>query len=320
MKQYLKNTFWLGLVGALVLIFLATTGEEANAENKISTRDHYTSAKGETKAGTGELVYSKDHNHKIEGKYSEKFVLGHGDCSTGRGGSSWNDCVTDRGRVERHGGYSFSRNKWYKFSIFVDPNWDKASKASIAQVKVKNLRFPVWMLRIDNGQLKMEMNTLKCYKSYLVDLKQLAGSWNDIVIYVNYSKKATDWSRGAYTMLWVNGERKDLGVCGELPVLSKYSGKFNKKGSSFRYGIYHSYVSRELDIKAKTAGVDMNLPGCNDVHKGLGHTSRSVTCKPWEVKWPVKLETKRIWFDDMQDKASKKNIWNMDLSIKPKTY
>jgi len=64
----------------------------------------------------------------------------------------------------------------------------------------------------------------------------------------------------------------------------------------------------------------MKLEGCNDVHKGLGHTSRSATCKPWEVKWPVELKTKRIWFDDMQDKASKKNIWNMDLSIKPKTY
>lgn len=300
----------------IIILGLLLSGN-AYAENKISTRDHYTSAKGETKAGTGELVYSKDHNHKIEGKYSEKFVLGHGDCSTGKGGSSWNDCVTDRGRVERHGGYSFSRSKWYKFSIFVDPNWDRASKASIAQVKVKNLRIPVWMLRIDHGQLKMEMNALKCHKSYLVNLKQLAGNWNDVVIYVNYSKKATDWSRGAYTMLWVNGERMDLGVCGELPVLSKYSSKFNKKGSSFRYGIYHSYVSRELDIKARTAGVDMNLEGCKDVHKGLDLTSRSATCKPWEVNWPVKLETKRIWFDDMHDKASKKNVWNMNLSIKP---
>ena len=31
MKQYLKNTFWLGLLGALVLIFLATTGKDAEA-------------------------------------------------------------------------------------------------------------------------------------------------------------------------------------------------------------------------------------------------------------------------------------------------
>ena len=52
----------------------------AKAENKIWTEEHSLSYSGKTKAGTGEQGYSKDYEHKIEGKYSEKFVLGHGDC------------------------------------------------------------------------------------------------------------------------------------------------------------------------------------------------------------------------------------------------
>ena len=34
-----------------------------------------------------------------------------------------------------------------------------------------------------------------------------------------------------------------------------------------------------------------------------------------KVKWPIKLETRKVWFDNQAKKSSKKNIWNMPLKI-----
>ncbi len=290
----------------------------AKAENKIWTEEHSLSYSGKTKAGTGEQGYSKDYEHKIEGKYSEKFVLGHGDCGWE---PNYNDCESDRGRTERLGKWSKSRNVWYKFSFFVDPSWDKATTASIAQVKVKGVRPPVWMLRIDHGQLKWENNTLNCTVKNLMSLDKLAGKWNEVVVYANYSKKTRDWADGHYSALWINGVRQDISICSSQPQMGKYASAFHKQGASFRYGLYHSYVSRELYVKALVEGVEMKLAGWVDKGAKGSKTksnSRSKTNTPWEVDWPVKLETKRIWFDNMHEKASKKNIWNMNMEWSPR--
>ena len=290
----------------------------AKAENKIWTEKHSLSYSGKTKAGTGEQGYSKDYEHKIEGKYSEKFVLGHGDCGWE---PNYNDCESDRGRTERKGKYSKSRNVWYKFSFFVDPSWDKATTASIAQVKVSGVRPPVWMLRIDHGQLLWDNNALGCRVKNLMSLDKLAGKWIDVVIYTNYSKKSRDWADGHYSALWINDVRQDISTCSSQPQMGKYASAFHKKGASFRYGLYHSYVSRELYVKALVEGVEMKLAGWEDKGSKGSKTksnSKSKTNTPWEVDWPVKLETKRIWFDNMHLKASKKNIWNMNMEWSPK--
>ena len=169
------------------------------AENKLNTQSNPTNAKGETKAGTGEKTYSKDYSLKIEGKYSEKFVLGHGDC-----GSS--DCKTDRGRVEREIKYAPGKHIWYKFSFYLDKEWDIGKKdilndgttASIAQVKVKGVRPPIWMLRVDQGMLKLEMNILDKRCPFLLLPEDMMGKWNQIVLYANYSKKPTPWLKDKY--------------------------------------------------------------------------------------------------------------------------
>ena len=94
--------------------------------------------------------------------------------------------------------------------------------------------------------------------------------------------------------------------------MGKFHSSFNVEGASFRYGLYHSYVSRELYQKAIMAGVEMNLKGWNDKHSNS--TARSRTNDPWSIDWPVKLETKRIWFDDMHEKASKKILWDLEIN------
>lgn len=290
----------------LIMMVLGIASVPALAENKISTKDHWQSYHGETKAGTGEKGYSKDYEFKIEGKYSEKFVLGHGDCGYDQG---WNDCKSDRGRIERvqYNHKDFGRHKWYKFSFFIDPEWDVSSKASLAQVKTKGVRAPVWMLRLDNGVLKLEMNMLDRRCNFLKLLPKMAGQWTDVVMFVNYSKKKVKWTDD-YVALWIDGKREKTSQCSNEPVLGKYASSWNKQGGSFRYGIYHGYVSRELYQKAVEAGVEMKLKGWNDSH-GNWTSITSKTNDPWSIDWPVKLKVKRVWFDNMHMVKSKKNLY-----------
>jgi hypothetical protein len=71
-------------------------------------------------------------------------------------------------------------------------------------------------------------------------------------------------------------------------------------------------VSRDL---AKL-NPDVQLPGWTDQHgNGNKKDIQSQTNDPWSIDWPVKYPTKTIWWDNMTHKKSKKNIWNMDMSI-----
>jgi len=305
-------------ISAIIVLSLIfdVIGFSVFAENKLNTQSNPTNAKGETKAGTGEKTYSKDYTLKIEGEYSEKFVLGHGDC----GGS---DCKTDRGRVEREIKYAPGKHIWYKFSFYLDKEWDIGKKdilsdgttASIAQVKVKSVRPPIWMLRVDQGMLKLEMNILDKRCPFLLLPEDMMGKWNQIILYANYSKKPTPWLKDKYLGLWINEKQRQVDNCANQNLLGKEQSAYNRKGTSFRYGLYHSYVSRELNQLAKEAGVEMKLKGWND-KGGAGKSGdiKSFTNKPWKIDWPVKMKTKRIWFDDMVLTKSSKNVWNLKTS------
>ena len=74
-----------------------------SADYKIGNKLKMVSADGFTKANTGEKIYSKDNTLKIEGDWSERFVLGHGDCGSD---TTWSDCKSDRSRVEQKENYS----------------------------------------------------------------------------------------------------------------------------------------------------------------------------------------------------------------------
>ena len=90
-------------------------------------------------------------------------------------------------------------------------------------------------------------------------------------------------------------------------MLGKYASSWNKKGGTFRYGIYHSYVSRELYKKALEEGANMKLKGWDDGHDTFSINSK--TNDPWSIDWLVKLVTKRVWFDNMHMVRSKKNLY-----------
>jgi hypothetical protein len=300
----------------LILILIFYTYSFAIAENALSTVFNAAAANngGLSKAGTGEKTYSKDYDHKIEGEYSEKFVLAHGDCGT----KGYNDCNKDRQRIERRVDYPyFGKHVWYKFSFYLDKEWDDETMASIAQVKIRDVRPPAWQMNVQYSTLNLKLEILGSYDSscnFLLGKEDMKGKWNQVVLYTNYSDEPTPWLKNKYMGLWINGKQMQIDNCDRWPILGNEKSKYSRGGTSFRYGIYQSYVSNELNTKAIQAGVDMKLKGWTDKGgRGKAGAAYSMTNKPWKIDWPVKLKTKRIWFDDMDLVKSEENIWNMEV-------
>lgn len=319
-----------------------------SADYKIGNKLKMVSADGFTKANTGEKIYSKDNTLKIEGDWSERFVLGHGDCGSD---TTWSDCKSDRSRVEQKENYSKTRNKWYRFSFFIPENYPskargiKTIQQMIAQVKASDSREPIWSLglfqeggdpyRFQTSGLNLKFGlanndhrVVTCRN--ILSWEEMLGKWNEITIFVNYSKKTTDWltvdGKEYYAGLWLNEKRMKL-QCAEkknMPngILGEYDYLFNKKGSHFSYGIYLTRVGEYLLSEMNALGMceeknescGLNIQWKKD--KG-GHGMKSTKyIQNWtKVKWPIKLETRKVWFDNQAKKSSKKNIWNMPLKI-----
>jgi hypothetical protein len=333
----------------LLIIGLILCNSAFSKDYTIGKKLKMVSADGFTKANTGEKIYSRDKNFKIEGDWSEKFVLGHGDCGTD---TTWSDCRSDRSRVEKEEGYSKAMHKWYKFSFFIPEdypfkaNGNKAILQMIAQVKATDSREPIWRFdlfqeggnpyRFESAGLNMKFGLSNDFHqavtcTNILSWTQMLGKWNEIVLFVNYKKKPTEWlSVGEdkyFAGLWINGERAEL-ECAEqvrMPkgILGKYRSLFNKKGSQFSYGTYLTrvgeYILSEMEAKNMCVGKDKNCGLAIEWRKDKGGDAMNKTeyIKNWtEIDWPIKLETRRIWFDNQDVASSNKNIWNMPLTYK----
>jgi inhibitor of KinA sporulation pathway (predicted exonuclease) len=252
-------------------------------------------------------TYFRDQDNKIEGKYSEKFVLRHGQCSKDPDG--WSDCLNDRGRVEKMTEWYRGRDLWYKFSFKIDDTWPTDQKHStiIFQNKVKKQDHPTFSFNLEHGNLSLIFNSVNQDCDIVAKHSDMVNQWTEVVFYANIGDKTTEWmdNPNQKTALWINGKRVDL-KCGYGHLLSQQDQKnYNIKGSSARYGLYHSYVSRDLS----RMNPEIKLSGWTD--RGIS----SKTNDPWSIDWPNRLPTKTVWIDDMHKKVSARNVWNMNLEI-----
>jgi len=310
-----------------------------------------TSAKGITKAGTNEKIYSKDKELKIEGQWSEKFVIGHGDC--GQDGDGWSDCRSDRARSEQKRDYKTNKNNWFKFSIFVPEDWEwksgsknKSLNTMIFQSKASETREPIWNFKLyqEGGNpvrwegagliLKFGLSSNDRSKNTclrpLLKWNEILGKWNDFVFYVNYSKKTPEWLKvnenEYFAALWVNGKRLELDCANKINmpkgILGEFKNRFSRKGAILNYGIYQTRVGEYLLGKAHASGMCKNKDeNCGlDIKwrkdKGGDAMKETRYIKNWtQVDWPIKHNTYRIWFDKMEASFKGKNIWNLPLEI-----
>ena len=254
---------------------------------------------------TGEPTFSKETEIVREGEFSEKFMLGHGDC--GKGEDGYSDCNMDRGRVERRTDYVNRHKAFYTFSIYVPKDFNPTRFTSIAQAKIKKVRPPVWMFGLaEDGMggifLNLEFNTIgrKCKRIY--PISKMYDKWTDIDFFVSYKNKYDPQVEKSLAALWINKKRVKV-PCFNKNVLKnviskKEVGQFKSKAVNFKYGIYHSYVSRWLYIENIKAGYKADVKGWIDkTGKGKSGSSKSYTNEPWKIDWKLKMPLKTLYFD-----------------------
>lgn len=236
--------------------------------------------------------------HVLVGETSERFELRHGDCDGTADAGGWEDCGNDRQRVERVSAWTWSTALYYAFSVYLPEDFADLSPAnqSLAQVKVKNWRHPVWMLQTENGALKFEMNAVDRRCPGLFPLEKMRGRWTRIVIYANYGALAdgSDGPDGHFAAIWVNGERQSCYALRGSLTDRNVRRELGSNGSSFRYGLYHSYVSRYL---ARKGTKKPDVEAFVDRHVNEGTVSRSSAQRPFDHDWGIELPTQVIWFD-----------------------
>jgi hypothetical protein len=268
---------------------------------------------------------SKDYNYQTSkdivrsGQQSQRFEIRHGDCVLRSG---HDDCEKDRQRVEkhesatsseRHTRYFKSGEVWYNISYFFPEDFPTISPAYIhvGQVKMKGVREPLWMITAGKQSLYIEFH-LSGQTCTLADRSQILGKWTDVMIRADYTTTPYPGFKHQYADIYINGNRVECNF--NFPLVKKWYWKYvpakhKHKAIRFQYGIYNSYVSRWLNANKTT---DFKAMGFYDTHAQSGHTSFSMSAKPFDVDWGVKLPTQVLYYDEIRMGKTREEV---DINI-----
>ena len=242
------------LILLLLVPTLAMSGTFKDDEGKSSLK---TSSKSGFKHHTNHMGHN-DHNFKyIEdktkaraGKYFQRFELRDGDCF---GDDVWNDCDTDRERVE------FSaepqqrprKTQCYGYSLMLSKDFIDIYPVHTSLGQVHQMGGPTGtaggmasfppLIQIDalNGNLQFNWHKLSGSETNVIDiamgdlyklksLEDMKGVWTDISFCLDFKNKRMD--------AWVDGIKKVEIL--ESPIF------FKPKEIYFKHGIYRSFISK----------------------------------------------------------------------------
>ena len=220
----IRNSFLI-----LILFTAHSYSKDIRLPKDVGSGDVYSKSlkKGFKKYGY-KIVNKKDGHPVRAGEKSIRFELRSGDCGEDPG--KWSDCKNDRQRHELSGD-RFRGKAWYAYSIYL-PNDFKTVypvKSAMAQFHQKG-SWPTLMFQFtDMGyyadrQLGYQTQEMK----KLLDVKDMIGKWNDILIHINSTSKDSGFYK-----IWVNGNLK-----------YEYNGTITGgKENYFKFGIYQTKVS-----------------------------------------------------------------------------
>ena len=220
----IKNSYLI-----LILLTGNSFAKDIRLPKDVGSGNVYTKSlkKGFKKYGY-KIVHKKDGHPVRAGEKSIRFEVRNGDCGEDPG--KWSDCKNDRQRHELSGD-RFRGKAWYAYSIYL-PNDFKTVypvKSAMAQFHQKG-SWPTLMFQFtDMGyyadrQLGHQTQEMK----KLLDIKDMIGKWNDILIHINSTSKDSGFYK-----IWVNGNLK-----------YEYNGTITGgKENYFKFGIYQTKVS-----------------------------------------------------------------------------
>ena len=220
----IRNSFFI-----LILFTANSYSKDIRLPKDVGSGDVYSKSlkKGFKKYGY-KIVNKKDGHPVRAGEKSIRFELRNGDCGEDPG--QWSDCKNDRQRHELSGD-RFRGKAWYAYSIYLPNNFKTVYpvKSAMAQFHQKG-SWPTLMFQFtDMGyyadrQLGYQTQEMK----KLLDVKDMIGKWNDILIHINSTSKDSGFYK-----IWVNGNLK-----------YEYNGAITGgKENYFKFGIYQTKVS-----------------------------------------------------------------------------
>ena len=170
----------------------------------------------------------------IIGEKSIRFELNHGEC--GRE-PVWNDCETDRERVELvFGKEKWKKEKWYRFYIFLPEDYNLLDPAFMSLIQWKRFKPSLVLVHFrhtkDGLIFERHSQTFEFEAFNLKKNEELYGNWTEIIFATNWHP---DPQKG-FMKVWIDGKLK-----------IDFKGASNtKKGKelSLRYGLYSSSMSR----------------------------------------------------------------------------
>ena len=224
----IKNSFYL-LV--FIIFSLPLYSKEIKLPKDVGSGNSYSKSLGSGFKKYGYKIVSKKDGHPVRaGDKSIRFELRYGDCGKDKAPGKWSDCKNDRQRHELSG-ERFKGKVWYAYSIFLPKDFKSVYpvKSAMAQFHQKG-SWPSLMFQFtDLGyyadrQLGYQTQEMK----KLLEVKDMIGKWNDILIYGNFTSK-----ENGFYKVWVNDKLK-----------YKYNGATTGgKESYFKFGIYHTKIS-----------------------------------------------------------------------------
>jgi len=242
-----------------------------------------------------------------KGKESQRFEIRHGDCGYDK---DWNDCKNDRRRIERYLKPVLSEKPegvvWYSWSMYLPEDFEQLhpTNTTLGQVKIHGYGEPLWYINARKKGIKIRFDASK-QKCRLIKFEDAIGKWTDFLMKVDYSTNEESYK--SYSEIYVNGKHKDCEI--NEPVLTKEVLRDRNKRKTlkinFRYGIYNSYVSKWLD---EHKNKDVDTKGWSHLHAESGMIVNSVTNKPWEFDWGVKLPAQVIYYDEVRVGLTRKDV------------
>lgn len=247
--------------------------------------------------------YSRVRGRSRLGNRSQRFEIRHGDCG---GNKYWDDCTTDRQRVERKEDpkdriQGVGSQVWYGWSMFLDPNCPDLWKtnAAFGQVKMRNWRSPIWMIKLKQGRFALNLHAQdNCYFGHLADFR---GRWMDFTLYADYRPAPS----GPSVILYLNGRK----VCTySKPLITSAMANVQNGDLYMKYGIYNSYVSRWLDRNKTHPVAALALEDRFSLSTGAQGASDSPAATPFRYDWGGELPTQISFYDEMRYGTSRDQV------------
>ena len=206
----------------------------------VGSGNSYTKSLGSGFKKHGVKIVKKEDGFPVRaGEKSIRFEVRFGDCGKDKPPGKWSDCKKDRQRHELSG-KKFKGEKWTAFSIYLPKDFKSVDpvKLAMGQFHQKGgsptlmFQFNRYGYYVDRQLSNMTQQMVK-----LLDVEDMIGKWNDILIHGNFTKKESGFYK-----VWVNNELK-----------YKYSGATTSgKPNFFKFGIYQTHVSRYRVSESRT--------------------------------------------------------------------